>query len=211
MSIMNLLLRGGILMYVLVVVSIAVLAIVLEKYRQVSRLRRANEKLRYYLSQQDKLDNIRAVLRIHGPNGPLGMMLDKLYNSQTDDFRLIENSMESTANLELRKLEKGMGWLATLSAIAPLIGFLGTVMGMVSVFMNIQGQGQNSVDINTLAGGIWEALLTTVGGLVVGIPAIIFHNDLVEHMTNIAKDMQNQAIEHEIRYKKALEKEAQRP
>ena len=138
-------------------------------------------------------------------------MLDKLYNSQTDDFRLIENSMESTANLELRKLEKGMGWLATLSAIAPLIGFLGTVMGMVSVFMNIQGQGQNSVDINTLAGGIWEALLTTVGGLVVGIPAIIFHNDLVEHMTNIAKDMQNQAIEHEIRYKKALEKEAQRP
>ncbi|OQB92377.1 MAG: Biopolymer transport protein ExbB [Candidatus Cloacimonetes bacterium ADurb.Bin117] len=211
MSIINLLLRGGILMYVLVVVSIAVLAIVLEKYRQVSRLRRANEKLRYYLSQQDKLDNIRAVLRIHGPNSPLGMMLDKLYNSQTDDFRLIENSMESTANLELRKLEKGMGWLATLSAIAPLIGFLGTVMGMVSVFMNIQGQGQNSVDINTLAGGIWEALLTTVGGLVVGIPAIIFHNDLVEHMTNIAKDMQNQAIEHEIRYKKALDKEAQRP
>lgn len=82
---------------------------------------------------------------------------------------------------------------------------------MVSVFMNIQGQGQNSVDINTLAGGIWQALLTTVGGLAVGIPAIIFHNDLVEHMANIAKEMQNQAIEHEIKYQKALGRELQRP
>lgn len=199
---MNLLLRGGILMYVLVLVSVAVLAIVLEKYRQVSRVRKANEKLSHYLAQQDKLENVRAVLRIHGLGSPLGIMLDKLYNAHTQDPRLLENSMESAANMELHKLEKGMGWLATLSAIAPLIGFLGTVMGMVSVFMNIQGQGQNSVDINTLAGGIWQALLTTVGGLVVGIPAIILHNDLVQHMENIAKEMQSQAIEHEIRFQK---------
>ncbi|MBP7205251.1 MAG: MotA/TolQ/ExbB proton channel family protein [Candidatus Cloacimonetes bacterium] len=189
-------------MYVLVLVSVAVLAIVLEKYRQVSRVRKANEKLSHYLAQQDKLENVRAVLRIHGLGSPLGIMLDKLYNAHTQDPRLLENSMESAANMELHKLEKGMGWLATLSAIAPLIGFLGTVMGMVSVFMNIQGQGQNSVDINTLAGGIWQALLTTVGGLVVGIPAIIFHNDLVQHMENIAKEMQSQAIEHEIRFQK---------
>ncbi|MCB5223727.1 MAG: MotA/TolQ/ExbB proton channel family protein [Candidatus Cloacimonadaceae bacterium] len=204
---MNLLLRGGMLMYVLVIISIAVVAIVVEKYRQVTRVKKANEKLQYYLSQQEKLDNIRAVLRIHGLNSPLGMMLDKLYNAQTDDARMIENSMESTANMELNKLEKGMGWLATLSAIAPLVGFLGTVTGMVSVFMNIQGQGQNSVDINILAGGIWQALLTTVGGLVVGIPAIIFHNDLIQHMENIAKDMQHQGIEHQIRFQKAREAE----
>lgn len=195
------------LMYVLVIISIAVVAIVVEKYRQVTRVKKANEKLQYYLSQQEKLDNIRAVLRIHGLNSPLGMMLDKLYNAQTDDARMIENSMESTANMELNKLEKGMGWLATLSAIAPLVGFLGTVTGMVSVFMNIQGQGQNSVDINILAGGIWQALLTTVGGLVVGIPAIIFHNDLIQHMENIAKDMQHQGIEHQIRFQKAREAE----
>ncbi|NLN85818.1 MAG: MotA/TolQ/ExbB proton channel family protein [Candidatus Cloacimonetes bacterium] len=194
-------------MYVLVIISIAVVAIVVEKYRQVTRVKKANEKLQYYLSQQEKLDNIRAVLRIHGLNSPLGMMLDKLYNAQTDDARMIENSMESTANMELGKLEKGMGWLATLSAIAPLVGFLGTVTGMVSVFMNIQGQGQNSVDINILAGGIWQALLTTVGGLVVGIPAIIFHNDLIQHMENIAKDMQHQGIEHQIRFQKAREAE----
>ncbi len=204
---MNLLLRGGMLMYVLVVISIAVVAIVVEKYRQVSRVRKANDKLQYFLSQQDKLENIRAVLRLHGENSPLGLMLEKLYNAQTPDFRMVENSMESTANMELHKLEKGMGWLATLSAIAPLVGFLGTVTGMVSVFMNIQGQGQNSVDINVLAGGIWQALLTTVGGLVVGIPAIIFHNDLIQHMEKIAKEMQHQGIEHQIRFQKAMEAE----
>jgi biopolymer transport protein ExbB len=90
-------------------------------------------------------------------------------------------------------------------AIAPLIGFLGTVIGMVRVFMNIQGQSQNGIDINILAGGIWEALLTTIGGLVVGIVAIILYNDLVVNLENIAKEMQEQAIEYVIRYQKTDE------
>ena len=67
-----------------------------------------------------------------------------------------------------------MGWLSTFAAIAPLIGFLGTVIGMVNVFMKIQAASQSGVDISMLAGGIWVALLTTVGGLIVGIATIIF-------------------------------------
>jgi len=133
-------------------------------------------------------------------------MLDKLYNAETDDIDLIQESMESIGNRELHNLEKGMDWLSTLSAIAPLVGFLGTVIGMVQVFMNIQGQGQNTVDINTLAGGIWVALLTTVGGLVVGIPAIIFYNNLVQKLEDLAKDMQHEVVEHEIKYRKMIKK-----
>jgi biopolymer transport protein ExbB len=114
--------------------------------------------------------------------------------------------MEAVGNRELHNLEKGMDWLSTLSTIAPLVGFLGTVIGMVQVFMNIQGQGQNTVDISTLAGGIWVALLTTVGGLVVGIPSIIFYNNLVQKLDDLAKDMQHEVMEHEIRYRKMLEK-----
>lgn len=208
MTILNLLLRGGLLMYVLLVISIAVISIVIEKYRRLSITRKNNERLRISLAQQDKPENIRAVLRIHGQVCPLGLMLDKLYNTPVEDPALIQESMESTANLELHKLEKGMGWMSTFAAIAPLIGFLGTVTGMVRVFMNIQGQNQNSVDISTLAGGIWEALLTTIGGLVVGIIAIIFYNDLVQNLENIAKEMQNHAIEHLIRFNKPRPKEA---
>jgi biopolymer transport protein ExbB len=130
------------------------------------------------------------------------MMLDKLFNAQTDDHDLISQSMESTANLELQRLEKGMGWLSTFAATAPLIGFLGTVTGMVRVFMSIQAHSSAGVDISILAGGIWEALLTTIGGLIVGIVAIIFYNDLIQKLENLLKDMQEGGIEYTIRMRK---------
>lgn len=208
MTILNLMLRGGVLMYILVLISIAALAIIIEKYRSFQATRKSNEKLRISLAQQDKAENIRAVLRIHGQSSPLGLMLDRLYNAHTSDDSLIQQSMESTANIAIHRLEKGMGWLSTFAAIAPLIGFLGTVTGMVKVFMNIQGQNQNSVDISLLAGGIWEALLTTIGGLVVGILTIVFYNDLVQNLENIAKEMQNNAIEHMLRHQKTKNKDS---
>ena len=211
MSVLQLSLRGGFLMYVLFLLSIAVLAIVVEKYRRIAQVRKANAKLRLMLEQQEKQESVRAILKVQGQDSPLGVMLDKLYNHQGDDVELALKSMESTANMELHKLEKGMGWLSTFSAIAPLIGFLGTVLGMVNVFMNIQGQGQNSVDINMLAGGIWEALLTTVGGLIVGIVAIVFYNDIVQNLENIAKELQNEAVAYEIRFKNHLPKEPAQP
>jgi len=205
MTVFSLFLRGGILMYVLLLLSVAVIAIVIEKYRLLRSVRQANHKIQSSLHQQDKLDNVRAILRVYGGNSPLGAMLNKLYNADTKDLNLIKESMESTANTELHKLERGMGWLSTFAAVAPLIGFLGTVIGMVRVFMNIQGQSQNGIDINILAGGIWEALLTTIGGLVVGIVAIILYNDLVQNLENIAKEMQEQSIEYVIRYQKTEE------
>lgn len=188
-------------MYVLLLISVAVIGIVIEKYRQLSRVMKSNLRLQQALNQQDKFDNMRSVLKIHGEGSPLGVMLDKLFYSKTKDMELINQSMESAANLQLHSLEKGMGWLSTFAAVAPLIGFLGTVIGMVRVFMNIQMQSSAGVDINILAGGIWEALLTTIGGLVVGIISIIFYNDLVQKLENIMRDMQESAIEHIIKYK----------
>ncbi len=202
MSIFNLFLRGGILMYVLLLLSIAVVAIVIEKYRSLRAARIANEKIKNSLSQQEKLDNVKAILRVYGSNSPLGVMLDRLYNSADTEIDLVKESMEAAAESEIMKLERGMGWLSTFAAIAPLIGFLGTVIGMVRVFMSIQGQSQNGIDINILAGGIWEALLTTIGGLVVGIVAIILYNDLVQNLENFAKEMQEQAISYVIRHQK---------
>lgn len=202
MSIFSLFLRGGILMYVLLLLSIAAVAIVIEKYRSLKMVRKANAKIVTSLAQQQKLDNVRAILRVYGANSPLGVMLDKLYNAGDTGIELVKESMESAAEAEILKLEKGMGWLSTIAAIAPLIGFLGTVTGMVRVFMNIQGQSQNGIDINILAGGIWEALLTTVGGLIMGIVAIVLYNDLVQQLENFAKEMQEKAVEHLIRFQK---------
>ncbi len=202
MSILDLLLRGGILMYVLLLISVAVIGIVIEKYRQFSKVNRANQNLMAALQGQNTLAQLRSALAEHLQGSPLGMMLDKLFNAQTDDHDLISQSMESTANLELQRLEKGMGWLSTFAATAPLIGFLGTVTGMVRVFMSIQAHSSAGVDISILAGGIWEALLTTIGGLIVGIVAIIFYNDLIQKLENLLKDMQEGGIEYTIRMRK---------
>lgn len=186
-------------MYVLLLISVAVIGIVIEKYRQLAKVKKANQNLKAALQEQISLTALRSTFASHRHGSPLALMLDKLFNAQTDDQDLISQSMESAANLELYRLEKGMGWLSTFAAIAPLIGFLGTVIGMVRVFMSIQAHSTAGVDISILAGGIWEALLTTIGGLVVGIVAIIFYNDLIQKLENLVKDMQDSGIEYMIR------------
>jgi len=192
-------------MYVLTVISVISIGIIIEKYRQFRKVRLANSKLQLSLKSQDKLENIRALINMHKSECLMGLMLDKLFNSESDDLDLINQSMEATANLELHRLEKGLGWLSTFAAIAPLIGFLGTVIGMVNVFMKIQAASQSGVDISMLAGGIWVALLTTVGGLIVGIATIIFYNDLVQKLENIVIDMQENAFEYIIKYKNLIQ------
>lgn len=199
MSLLSLLLRGGILMYVLLLISIAVIGIVIEKYRQLAKVKRANQKLTAALKDQNTQTSLLSTLAAHQQGSSLGVMLDKLFNAETDDHELISQSMESAANIELHHLEKGMGWLSTFAATAPLIGFLGTVVGMVRVFMSIQAHSSAGVDISILAGGIWEALLTTIGGLIVGIVAIIFYNDLIQKLESILKDMQESGIEYTIK------------
>jgi biopolymer transport protein ExbB len=201
MSILDLFMRGGLLMYVLLVISFVVLAIVLEKYRLLRRIKKQIQALHAALSGATSIKEIKSGIDSAEGDNPLGQMLRKLISSDTDDVSLIKESIESTAVMELTKLEKGMGWLSTCAAIAPLIGFLGTVIGMVNVFMSIQTQSQSGVDITVLAGGIWEALLTTIGGLIVGIIAIILYNDLVQHLENIAKDLQDHLIQYLIRFK----------
>lgn len=202
MSVLSLLLRGGILMYLLVLISIAVIAIVLEKYRQIVKVRKGNKTLLDALCNLNDSDELKSALAAEVQSSPLKVMLDKLFNAQTDEDALINQSMEAAAQAELHKMEKGLGWLSTFAAIAPLIGFLGTVIGMVRVFMTIQTHSSGGVDISLLAGGIWEALLTTVGGLIVGIVAIIFYNDIVQNLEDIVKTMQESAVEYTIRIRK---------
>jgi len=189
-------------MYVLLLLSIAVIAIVIEKYRQIFRVLKSNKKLLKHLEPYNDPSSLRKALSEVDSDSPMAVMLDKLINAKTDDSELITQSMETAAQSELHKLEKGMGWLSTFAAIAPLIGFLGTVIGMVRVFMSIQIHSSGGVDISLLAGGIWEALLTTIGGLIVGIVAIIFYNDIVQNLENIVKTMQESGVEYTIRMRK---------
>ena len=183
MSILSLMLQGGILMYVLLLISIAVLGITIEKYRQLATVKKANRAMTDALVEH---------------TSDLKTLVDK----HTSDKELVVQSMETAANYELHRLEAGMAWLSTFAAIAPLIGFLGTVIGMVQVFMNIEHQSSAGIDINILAGGIWVALLTTIGGLIVGIITIVFYNDILQRLEHILHDMQDAATEYLVNYSK---------
>ena len=204
MTIFSLFVRGGFLMFVLLFISVIAVGIIIEKYLLLRKVKRGNRLLQDELKQKHDIQGIKAILETNGGNCPLGVVLEQLYNGSSDKYELINQKLESTANMQLHELEKGLGWLSTFAAIAPLIGFLGTVIGMVRVFMNIQVNSQTTVDISMLSGGIWEALLTTIGGLVVGIATIIFYNDLIQNLENIAKDMQDIAVEHIINYQEQV-------
>ena len=100
------------------------------------------------------------------------------------------DKIESVARTELSQLETGLGTIATLASATPLLGFLGTVTGMIRAFMQIQNLGGN-VNANVLAGGIWEALVTTAAGLAVGIVALIIHNYLAVRVKKVAGQLES--------------------
>ena len=106
----------------------------------------------------------------------------------------IQTSVENVGNLEVAKLEKGLPLLATIAGGAPMIGFLGTVMGMVQAFFNMSNAG-NNIDITLLSGGIYTAMITTVGGLFVGILAYFGYNFLTSRVSDVVFKMENTTIE----------------
>lgn len=101
----------------------------------------------------------------------------------------VQAAIENVGNIEVAKLEKGMTIMATISSGAPMLGFLGTVTGMVRAFWQMANAG-NNIDITLLSGGIYEAMITTVGGLVVGIIAMFSYNYLVTLIDGVVNKME---------------------
>jgi biopolymer transport protein ExbB len=96
----------------------------------------------------------------------------------------INTAIENVGNLEVSKLEKGLPILASVAGGAPMLGFFGTVIGMVESFWHMNSAG-NNIEISTMAGGIYTALITTVGGLMVGVPAYFAYNYLVTRVEKV--------------------------
>lgn len=103
-------------------------------------------------------------------------------------------AIENVGNIEIANLGKGFTWLATTAAGAPMIGFLGTVTGMVKAFFALSTAGNNA-NITVLAGGIYEALVTTVAGLVVGIIALFAYNYLTARVNHVMNQLENKTME----------------
>ena len=127
-------------------------------------------------------------------DSPIARMVDKGITRMDQPLSEVQAAVENVGNLEVARLEKGLPILAAISGGAPMIGFLGTVIGMVQAFFNMAQAGSN-VDISILSGGIYTAMITTVGGLIVGILAYFGYNYLTSRISNLVFKMENTTVE----------------
>ena len=121
---------------------------------------------------------------------PSARMIEKGISRLGRPVNDVQAAIENVGNFEVAKLEKGMTIMATISGGAPMLGFLGTVTGMVRAFWQMANAG-NNIDITMLSGGIYEAMITTVGGLIVGIIAMFAYNYLVTLIDGVVNKMEN--------------------
>ena len=194
-SLISMAAKGGWLMLVLLALSIVAIYIFGKKWwaiRQAGKIDKNFIKdVDNYLAE-GKVRSARALCR--RSDTPIARMIEKgveRIDKPLSDMRI---SVENVANVEVAKLEKGLPALATIAGGAPMIGFLGTVMGMVQAFFNM-AQAGNNIDITLLSGGIYTAMITTVGGLIVGILAYFGYNFLTARITSLVAKMEAASIE----------------
>ncbi len=195
MSILQIVLKGGFMMIPLALCSIIALAILFERLLSLRKIR-INTKT-FVLQVKNLLLRGRveeAIELARSTPGPIAKITIAGLAKHDRPREELKDSIEAAAQSEIYHLERNLGILGTVAAIAPLIGFLGTVTGMIKAFMQVQSLGGN-VDASVLAGGIWEALITTAAGLSVGIPALIFYNWLQSKVAHHVFEMQESSTE----------------
>lgn len=195
MSFSQFLIKGGIMMIPIGLCSIIAVAILAER---LISLRKVQINARTFLLQvknlllRNRLED--AILLCKETPGPVAGITKAGLLKHARPREEIKDAIEGAAKSEVYLLERHLDILGTVAAIAPLFGFLGTVTGMISAFMQVQALGGN-VDASVLAGGIWEALITTAAGLIVGIPALIFYNWIQSRVEGFVFEMQESSNE----------------
>ena len=186
-NIIDLAFKGGWIMIVLLLLSLMACYIFIQRLMVIRRAGKEDETFMNRIKDY-----------IH--EGKVDSALNLCRSTNTPSARMIEKGITrlgrpmNVGNLEIAKLEKGFPLIATTAAGAPMLGFLGTVTGMVRAFFDMANAGTN-VDISLLSGGIYEALVTTVGGLVVGIITLFAYNYLVSQVDNVVNKMEARTME----------------
>lgn len=135
-----------------------------------------------------------AVALCKGSDSPLARMIEKGISRIGKPLGDISTAIENTGQLEVQRLEKRLSSIATISGIAPMIGFLGTVTGMIKAFSDMAAN-PNNIQVSSLSEGIYMAMITTVGGLIVGIIAYVFYNILVDKVSQLIHQLEARTTE----------------
>lgn len=186
---------GWYIMIPLAILSIMAVYIFIERLLAINKASREDKdfmnKIRDFI-HDGKIESAKTLCSTH--QTPVARMLEKGIARIGKPINDIAGSIENVGKLEVYKLEKGLSTLATVAGAAPMIGFLGTVIGMIVTFhaMKVSDTG---VEISELSGGIMQAMVTTVAGLVIGILAYIAYNTLVTRVDKVVHNMESKTIE----------------
>ena len=128
-------------------------------------------------------------------NTPSARMVEKGISRIGRPMQDVQVAVENAGNLEVGKLEKGLVIMATIAAGAPMLGFLGTVLGMVQTFYNMAQNASGVIEMNTLSEGMYQAMVTTIGGLIVGIIAMFAYNFIVARIDHVVRLLEGRTME----------------
>lgn len=187
--------KGGWLMLVLLLLSIIALYIFGKKWWMIRQAYKIDKNF-----MKDIRDYIHAgktksaIMLCERYDSPIARLVQKGIERIGRPLPDIQTAVENTGNVEVARLEKGLSFLATTAGGAPMIGFLGTVVGMIQAFFNMSQAG-NNIDITLLSSGIYTAMVTTVGGLIVGILAYFGYNYLTSQISDLVFKMESATID----------------
>ncbi len=198
MSLWQIFLAGGPVMWPILLCSIIALALIIERLWYLHKIDIDSQEFLSNILDKIKRHQIKEALQVcDSTEYPISHILKAGILKYDRPRSQIKEAIEDASLYEIPKLEKNLSLLATIAHVSPLLGLLGTVTGMVVSFQTIQAKSATSYPVSPsdLAGGIWQALLTTVAGLVVAIPAFVAYNYLANRINNIILEIEKASTE----------------
>ena len=183
------------IMIPLILMLLWVIYVFIERWLTLSRATKVDPNFMNHIKDfihEGRFDSALALCK--GNESPLSHMIEKGISRIGKPLSDISTAIENTGQLEVQRLEKRLSSIATISGIAPMIGFLGTVTGMITAFSEM-ASNPNNVNIADLSGGIYTAMITTVGGLIVGIIAYVLYNFLVDKVSELIHQLEGHTTE----------------
>lgn len=194
MNMLDMAFKGGWIMIVLGLLSVACFYILFERIYFIRKAGKEDPMFMDKIKDYILTGEIKAAINYcRATNTPSARMIEKGISRLGRPINDVQVAIENVGNLEVAKLEKGLPIMATIAGGAPMIGFLGTVTGMVRAFWEMANAG-NNIDITLLSSGIYEAMITTVGGLIVGIIAMFAYNYLVTLVDGVVNKMEAKTL-----------------
>ena len=195
LSVLDLTLKGGWLMIPILLLSILTVYIFFERYFAIKKAAKEDQSFMNRVKEFIHDGKIDSAMRLaESTDTPVSRMIEVGITRIGRPINDVNSAIENVGRLEVYKLERGLATLAASAAIAPMLGFLGTVLGMIKAFFDMANAGSN-IDVALLSNGLYTAMVTTAAGLIVGIPAYFFYNILVSKIETVVFILETRASE----------------